>query len=770
PLAKCAIVAVGVLAGLVGGPAALHGQQVRITVTAVDSATGKPVGFAVVYVDEGCVGQADSMGALTVHFGGGSSCVVLRVAALGYADAVEKVCFRGGETERTVMVRLSPRTIPMSPVTVEASRPRLLTVGPARYALRGALLDLAPLWPGDAVRFMQTLPAVSFRSDFSSSFYAAGSDFYQSAVYWNGTPALNCTHLGGVVSSLVVMPGDSIVASTLVPPSVSPLALGGALEIWSRPDSSWVVDLNPVAAIVGYAGVGGRVAYSAHARALHLASIGEAAGVKLPYNFADGGAWCRARLGRNIQAEGNLFVARDLLRVETGGWKEHPGVRWGILWGNTLARTAITWKGPGSWASQSAVMLSDFRLHGNGPRDHLSSSLCITELSQSVSSSVSGCRWQGSVAYRRYLASHNWDLSSRELWDLVGDPARLLFDFAPRRFQYREGLSVLIPSWDSKACRGPLSVELSIRAHLLQRHWDLPLLSASAALLREAEQLQAGILAGKNVQLHYARKQDLNEQVFEPASAFFLCTDPRQALTVRYLAATVGVAGRMLSGQALAYAKRFDNLPLTDFLRRDEVKGSGQAYGAGLSVILSLPKLAVSASLDVARAFLRERRWYVAHYERPVHAKFSAEWRPGRRLVFHALANAASGLPYTEVDLKFRGLPDLSGEADGFYQGLIYASGPDEETEWRGTFSQLFGARTPAYFRLDVGLEYGIKRSAGAEWSFYIRVFNVTNQENALAYFRNIEEVGAEKKRVRGLMRLPMIGVRYQATSGGRRQ
>jgi hypothetical protein len=758
------------LVGFLGGPLRLAGQQVAISVAAVDSVTGGPVAFAVVYVDEVCMGQADSTGVLRVHVSGGRPCFVLTVTAVAYGAAVETVCVRSGETERTVSVRLSPRIIPMSPVTVEASRLRVVMAGPAKYALRGGVLDLAPLWPGDAVRFLQTLPAVGFRSDFSSSFYAAGSDFYHRMVYWNGTPALNSTHLGGVVSSLVALPGDSIVASVLAPPSVGPLALGGALEIWSKPDSCWVVDLNPVSAMVGYAGVRRGVACSAHARVLHLATIGEGAGVKLPYNFADAGGWCRARLGGNTEAEVAMFAARDLLRVETGGWKERPGASWDILWGNTLARTAITWKRPDSSVWQSAALLSDFAVHGKGPHDHLSSSLRIAELSESVSSSVSSHRWQVSVAYRLYLASHNWDLSSRELWDLVGNPARLLFDFAPRRFQYRQRLFVLSPSWDCEVRHGRMSMELSIRAHLLERHWNLPLVSASATLSWRSEQLEAGLLAGKSVQWHYARKQDLNEQVFEPASAFFLCTDPRRAPAVQYLAATLLAARRMLSAHAHAHVKRFDNLPLTDFLRHDEVRGKGRAYGAGLSVDFTSAKLAASASLDVARAFLQERRWHVAHYERPLQARLSAEWRPGRRFAFHALANVASGLPYTEADLRFRALPDLSGEAGGFYQDLIYASGPDEETEWRGAFSQLFGARTPAYFRLDVGLEYGFRRSAGAEWVLYLRVFNVTNQENPLAYLRNMEESRAERRPVRGLMRLPMIGVRYRALSGGQKQ
>lgn len=740
----------------------VHGQEVRLTVAAADSATGQAIPFFFVYVDERCLGQADSSGVLTVRLGPPPRCVSVRVAAQGYPDAIGHICFRPGETDRLVRLSLPAQPIQMATVTVEGTRPLLLHVGPAKYALRGGGLDLAPLWPGDAVRFAQTVPGVSFRSDFSSSFYAAGSDFYQSLVLWNGTPALNCAHLGGIVSSLAVLPGDSVVVSALLAPLDAPPVLGGAIEMWSKPGSGLSLDINPLSGTVGYSRSGRRFAGSAHARLVHFATIGSAAGVKLPYNFADGGAWCRTQLGSRLTAQTSLFTAADLLNVETGGWKEKPPVSWGILWGNALARAALNCRVSNSAETGLTLSYSVFRMGGSGPEDSLKSSMSIGGVEQWLSRSLSKTRWRASLAYRRYRASHRWNFASRDLWDILGNPARLLFDFAPVRFRSHSHLCVLTPSLQLEARHGSVEADVATQVHLLEGHWRSPLSTARASLSWRCGMLEATFSVGRNVQLYYTRKQHLGEEVLEPASAFFLCRNPRQALSVLYAAGSLTGWWRNTSFRTHFYAKELQNVPLTDFLRRIQVEGSGRAYGAGLWLDFSSRGLAVSGAVDLARVFLRDGVWYPAHYDRPVEGKLSAEWHPWTRLGIQAFATASSGLPYTQVDRRYRALEDLSEEPLTFDQ--IFPSGPDEQTRWRPAWSALFGARTPAYFRLDAGLEYAVRRAADAEWVFYLKVFNVTNRGNPLAYFWNMEEAKAERKPIWGLPRLPVIGIRYRPT------
>lgn len=760
---RAAFVAAAAFFLLAGEVLPLCGQEVRLSVAANDSATGEPIPFFFVYVDERCLGQADSTGTLTVRVVPPLRCVTVRVAAQGYGGASERICLRPGERERRVLLSLSARPIQMASLTVEETRPLLLQVGPAKYTVRGGGLDHAPLWPGDAVRFAQTVPMVGFRSDFSSSFYAAGSDFYQSLVLWSGTPALNCAHLGGIVSSLVALPGDSIVTNALVAPLEAPPVLGGAVEVWPKPGTGPTLDINPLSGMVGYSSSGRRFAGSAHARVAHFATVGSAAGLKLPYNFVDGGAWCRTQLGSGLSAEASLFSAADVLNVETGGWKEKPPVSWKILWGNTLARAALDCRVSASAETEVAFSYSVFRMGGSGPDDTVKSSMSIWGAEQRLSCSSSSTRWSASLAYRRYRTLHRWNFTSRDLWDMVGNPARMLFDFAPVRFRSQSHLSELTPSLQLEARHGNVEAAVAAQIHLLDGHWRFPLSTARVSLCWKCRMLVATFSAGRNVQLYFSRKQHLSEELLEPASAFFLCTNPRQALSAFYAAGTLTGWWRNASFGAHFFAKKLQNVPLTDFLRRIQVVGSGRAYGAGVWLDFSSHRVRAAGAVDLARAFLHHTAWYPAHYDRPLQGKLSAEWHRWPRLRVQAFATACSGLPYTEMDRRYLALEDLSEEPPAFDQ--IFPSGPDETTSWRPAWSDLFGARTPAYFRLDAGLEYAIRRAAGAEWVFYIKVFNVTNRSNPLAYFWNMEVAKAERKPIWGLPRLPVIGIRYRPTT-----
>lgn len=745
-------------------PPQLYAQALTLRISAVDSATSAPVPFAILYVDEACVGQLDSLGTIMLTLAQPPPCVTVKATAIGYAAASTRVCFEPSEPALSVVLRLLPQPVQMRGVTVEARRLPFSTIGPAKYASRARSLELAPLWPGDPARFIQMLPAVSFGSDFSSSFYAAGSDFYQSAVLWNGTPGLNCSHLGGLFSSLVALPGDSVVATVLAPAANAPLFVGGTLEIWSRPHPYLEVDLNPLSAMVGYGAVWGPIAVSAHGRFVHFATIGSAAGVRLPYNFGDGAAWGRLHLSRRVTAEGSVLASGDVLTVETGRWSQHKAVQWEVLWGNTLARAALNYRLSGSAAARLIASRSAFRMAGAGPEDNVSSSISIEDVEQSFSFPLLGTSWKASVGKRHYHTVHEWRLLSRELWDIVGNPANFLFDFAPPRFSAAQEVSVLVPTWQLDAAYRQLKATFSARILLLLPKWRQPLTSGVATLSWKSSLLEVGLLGGRNVQLHYARKQVFSEEVLEPASAFFLCTDPRQALTVSYAGGTCGGSWHSLWFSAHVYTKLLHNVPITDLARRREVMGSGRAHGAGLSFGVSSNRFCVSFAADLARAYVRHQTWYPAHYDRPIQAKLLAEWDPWPRLTVSAFGVACSGLPYTEIDLKFRSLGDLYDLSALEYEDLISVSGPDEDATWRGAWTALFAARTPAYLRLDLTLQYAFRRSAQREWVVYLKVFNATDEENPLAYVWDMEMRSPRRKPIRGLVRLPMLGLRYCAS------
>ena len=98
-----------------------------------------------------------------------------------------------------VQIHLEPVVVSLDKVEVTADRP-LPSVG--RQSLGGAEIQRVPGTAGDALRALQSLPAVGVANDFSGALYIRGGSDEDNLYYFDRVPIGYPYHFGGIVSSL----------------------------------------------------------------------------------------------------------------------------------------------------------------------------------------------------------------------------------------------------------------------------------------------------------------------------------------------------------------------------------------------------------------------------------------------------------------------------------------------------------------------------------------------------------------------------------------
>ena len=98
-----------------------------------------------------------------------------------------------------VEIYLEPVVVSLDEVEVTADRP---LQSPGRQSLGGAEIQRVPGTAGDALRALQSLPAVGVANDFSGALYIRGGSDEDNLYYFDRVPIGYPYHFGGIVSSL----------------------------------------------------------------------------------------------------------------------------------------------------------------------------------------------------------------------------------------------------------------------------------------------------------------------------------------------------------------------------------------------------------------------------------------------------------------------------------------------------------------------------------------------------------------------------------------
>lgn len=123
----------------------------------------------------------------------------LAANASGYIAATD-VTAAVTPTEITrVEIYLEPVVVSLDEVEVTTDRP---LQSPGRQSLGGAEIQRVPGTAGDALRALQSLPAVGVANDFSGALYIRGGSDEDNLYYFDRVPIGYPYHFGGIVSSL----------------------------------------------------------------------------------------------------------------------------------------------------------------------------------------------------------------------------------------------------------------------------------------------------------------------------------------------------------------------------------------------------------------------------------------------------------------------------------------------------------------------------------------------------------------------------------------
>ena len=123
----------------------------------------------------------------------------LTANASGYSPSTDVVVTVTSAEAARVEIYLEPVVVSLDEVEVTADRP-LPSVG--RQSLGGTEIQGVPGTAGDALRALQSLPAVGVANDFSGALYIRGGSDEDNLFYFDRVPIGYPYHFGGIVSSL----------------------------------------------------------------------------------------------------------------------------------------------------------------------------------------------------------------------------------------------------------------------------------------------------------------------------------------------------------------------------------------------------------------------------------------------------------------------------------------------------------------------------------------------------------------------------------------
>ena len=123
----------------------------------------------------------------------------LATNASGYIAATDVTAAVIPAEIKRVEIYLEPVVVSLDEVEVTADRP---LQSPGRQSLGGAEIQRVPGTAGDALRALQSLPAVGVANDFSGALYIRGGSDEDNLYYFDRVPIGYPYHFGGIVSSL----------------------------------------------------------------------------------------------------------------------------------------------------------------------------------------------------------------------------------------------------------------------------------------------------------------------------------------------------------------------------------------------------------------------------------------------------------------------------------------------------------------------------------------------------------------------------------------
>ena len=123
----------------------------------------------------------------------------LAANASGYIAATDVTAAVTPAEITSVEIYLEPVVVSLDEVEVTTDRP---LQSPGRQSLGGAEIQRVPGTAGDALRALQSLPAVGVANDFSGALYIRGGSDEDNLYYFDRVPIGYPYHFGGIVSSL----------------------------------------------------------------------------------------------------------------------------------------------------------------------------------------------------------------------------------------------------------------------------------------------------------------------------------------------------------------------------------------------------------------------------------------------------------------------------------------------------------------------------------------------------------------------------------------
>ena len=123
----------------------------------------------------------------------------LATNASGYIAATDVTATVTQAEITRIEINLEPVVVSLDEVEVTGERP---LQSPGRQSLGGAEIQRVPGTAGDALRALQSLPAVGVANDFSGALYIRGGSDEDNLYYFDRVPIGYPYHFGGIVSSL----------------------------------------------------------------------------------------------------------------------------------------------------------------------------------------------------------------------------------------------------------------------------------------------------------------------------------------------------------------------------------------------------------------------------------------------------------------------------------------------------------------------------------------------------------------------------------------
>ena len=687
--------------------------------------TGEPVPHASVQLQGSFAGTAaDKEGRYRIRLSPERH--VLRFSALGYRSVEDTVAPEAGEEVR-LDVALRPEQLQLGHVTVEAERGE---PAPSIHRMSAESIRNAPgLGLPDVTRTAALLPGVTQANDRRASLNVRGGAADQNLYLLDGVPVYQPAHLLGIFSAFNTwaLSGATFYAGSF------PAHYGGRLSSVMDLQMKTARDSGMTKANVSLISVSaaatrkwGNTSVMAAGRRAYLDLVLAAAAQNTGYNFYDANLKVTHDLGGGWIAEATGFLTRDASSAyATSNDGDVDSLRSRARWGLSLGALRLrydTGRTSHRLTGSAVRRFSKSRYPGDG--DHLRTRFTDLSVQYDGKATFSENRFRFGLGYRQLRLDYGWEAMGAGL-DLVdklfypGLPAVFdATDRAPLYSAYLSGERYLTPRL---RLRGGLRYSNLGR---LGGGMIAPRLDASYRVGGGDVRLTAS--AGRYAQFVAEGTEGVALTVGEP---LFLLRRPQRAWTYAF-----GVTGTLGGGtyhlSAEAYYRSFREIArLEEDIEASFPRfalGTGRAFGLDIF----LRKRRGWLTYQLGYSFLRARtdpgenasgegvfpseENYPPSWSTPHTVQGLLGVKVGQYWKFSIAGTFRSGLPYTPVVGRFRGLGEDPGDL-----GTRFIPGRRNS------------ARLNPYTRLDVSARRTYQNE-WFDWTLYVQVMNVFSAANEL--------------------------------------